>query len=125
MTTRTGVFAPAVRLLLGALLLAAPLGTRSIVAAEELPSVEALRKSGTVGERFDGFMVLRAPSSDAGIRTEVEAVNAKRAAIYESSAKKQSVPVLEVGKVYASQIIAKSPPGTWFLGEDGVWKQKK
>jgi hypothetical protein len=33
--------------------------------------------------------------------------------------------VKEVGKVYALEISTKAPAGTWFLGEDGNWVQKK
>jgi len=33
--------------------------------------------------------------------------------------------VKEVGKVYALEISTKAPAGTWFLGEDGKWVQKK
>ncbi len=108
-----------------ALAIALALGSSAAARAEEPPSLDVLRKGGLVGERYDGMLVLRAPSTDATIRTEVDAVNAKRAAIYAENAKKQNVPALEVGKVYALQILSKSPPGTWFQGEDGVWKQKK
>jgi uncharacterized protein YdbL (DUF1318 family) len=125
MTTRTVDFGTRLSALLALLLLALCVPARSIAGAEDTPSLDILRKSGTIGERYDGFVVLRTTTSDANIRKEIDAVNAKRAAIYEASAKKQSVPALEVGKVYALQIVAKSPPGTWFLGEDGAWKQKK
>lgn len=101
------------------------LGSSVAARAEEPPSLDALRKGGVVGERYDGVLVLRAASTDAGIRKEIDAVNAKRAAIYAENAKKQGVPAIEVGKVYALQILSKAPPGTWFQGEDGVWKQKK
>jgi hypothetical protein len=94
-------------------------------AVAEAPSLDDLRKSGVVAERYDGVLVIRKESGDAALRALVDSVNAKRREIYEAQAKKQGVPKEEVGKVYALEIAAKAPPGTWFLGEDGKWVQKK
>lgn len=124
-TTRTLGLGRGVKLVLAAAWLVGCLGRGAVAEADDTPSLDALRKSGTVGERYDGFIAVRAATTDAGIKRVVDTVNAKRAAIYAESAKKQNVPALEVGKVYAMEVLAKSPPGTWFLGEDGVWKQKK
>jgi uncharacterized protein len=93
--------------------------------ADAAPSLDDLRASGAVGERYDGYAVVRAQGADAALRSLVDSVNAKRRGIYEERAKKQGVPAQEVGKVYALEIAAKAPPGTWFLGEDGKWVQKK
>jgi uncharacterized protein len=93
--------------------------------ADAAPSLDDLRASGAVGERYDGYAVVRAQGADAGIRSLVDSVNAKRRGIYEERAKKQGVPAQEVGKVYALEIAGKAPPGTWLLGEDGKWVQKK
>ena len=93
--------------------------------ADAAPSLDDLRASGAVGERYDGYAVVRAQGADATIRSLVDSVNAKRRGIYEERAKKQGVSPVEVGKVYALEIAAKAPPGTWFLGEDGKWVQKK
>jgi uncharacterized protein len=94
-------------------------------AADAAPSLDDLRASGAVGERYDGYAVVRAQGADTTIRSLVDSVNAKRRGIYEERAKKQGAPPQEVGKVYALEIAAKAPPGTWFLGEDGKWVQKK
>ena len=83
-------------------------------------SLDALRSSGAVGERFDGFAVAR-DSSAAGF---VKEVNAKRQAIYAEQAKKQGVSVAQVGAVYAQGILNKAPKGTWVLTESGEWRQK-
>ena len=87
--------------------------------------LEDLRKAGAVGERYDGFAVVRATGADATVKTLVDDVNTKRRAIYEAQAKKEGAPMTEVGKVYAQQIAGKAAPGTWLLGEDGKWVQKK
>jgi uncharacterized protein YdbL (DUF1318 family) len=99
------------------------LGAASAAHADD--ALDALRKSGVVGERYDGLLVLRTGPTDAAAPALVESVNAKRRAIYEARAKKEGVDPREVGKVYALEITAKAPPGTWFLGEDGKWVQKK
>jgi len=87
-------------------------------------SLDQLRRSGAVGERYDGLLVVRS-QSDAAARAVVDQVNAKRSAIYEARAKKDNADVKEVGKLYAREIAGKAPAGTWFLGEDGQWVQKK
>jgi len=106
-------------------LLAAVLWLGTIVQAEDTSKLDELRKTGVVGERYDGLAVVRSTSADASVKTLVDQVNAKRKEIYEAQAKKQGAPTQEVAKVYELQIAAKAPPGTWFLGEDGKWVQKK
>ena len=48
----------------------------------------------------------------------------KRRSIYERRAAEQSVPVDQVGGVYAKEIMGKAPGGTWFLDASGNWTQK-
>lgn len=91
------------------------------VAAQTLDS---LRKSGVVGERYDGLLELRDSNAPADARRMVKDVNAKRSRIYEKRAKEQGVPVGQVGRVYAKEIFQNAPKGTWFLGENGRWTQK-
>ncbi len=83
-------------------------------------SFDELRASGAVGERFDGF-AKALESSAAGV---VKTVNAKRQTIYSDRAAKEGTSVDQIGRVYARQIFAKSPPGTKFLQENGSWVTK-
>lgn len=83
-------------------------------------SLDALRASGAVGERFDGYAVAR----DASAAAVVESVNAQRRQIYQQRAAATGAPPEEVGKVYAQEIFAKAPPGTWFQQPNGQWVQK-
>ncbi|MFQ5466892.1 MAG: YdbL family protein [Kiloniellaceae bacterium] len=83
-------------------------------------SLDDLRASGAVGERFDGYLEARDPSAQGF----VDRVNAKRREIYASRAAAQGVTVQEVGMVYAKSILADSPAGTWFLTASGAWRQK-
>ena len=85
-------------------------------------SLNNLRASGAVGERFDGF--LQARSKDGKARSVVKDVNAKRRKIYSRRAAEQGVSADQVGRVYAQQIFKKAPSGTYFLQANGKWIQK-
>ncbi len=84
-------------------------------------SLDALRASGVVGERFDGLLVARQGNAPQGVINEV---NAKRSRIYADRASQQGVSPDQVGRVYARQIMQQAPAGTWFLDEAGGWRQK-
>jgi hypothetical protein len=86
--------------------------------------IEDLRKAGTVGERFDGYVAIRAKAPAADLKATVDEINAGRKEIYQKRAAEENVPVDQVGRVYARQIYEDSPPGTWFLLESGEWVQK-
>ncbi len=87
-------------------------------------SLDQLRAQGVVGERYDGYAVVRAPPASAQAQSFVAGVNAKRRAIYESRAKQQNVTPAAVGQIYAKQIFERAPPGTWFLDASGKWVRK-
>jgi hypothetical protein len=84
-------------------------------------SLEALRASGALGERYDGLVTVRQASSEAS-RIAAE-VNGQRQAIYKQRAVEQGVSADQVGRVYARQLFDQAPKGTWFLTEQG-WVQK-
>lgn len=96
----------------------AMVGTGPVQAA----SLGELRASGAIGERHDGYTVARnnAPNTAEVVAT----VNAQRRKIYETRAAQQKTSVAAVGAVYASQIFANAPSGTWFRASDGAWRQK-
>jgi len=102
--------------LLAAAALALPLLSTPVAAQ----SLDELRASCKVGERYDGFAVARDPSA----ADLVKEVNDKRRKIYEERAKKQGVSVEAVGAVYAGEIIEKLPDGSWVLTADGEWRRK-
>jgi uncharacterized protein YdbL (DUF1318 family) len=82
-----------------------------------------LRASGAVGERFDGYAMVR-DSGASGAKGVVDDVNRKRKKIYEERASAQGTTADQVGRVYAAQIFQKAPRGTYFLEENGSWRQK-
>jgi len=105
---------------LAASLCAVMLGAPPAAAA----SLDELRSAGIVGERFDGFAVVRDAGAPADVRALVDKVNAQRRQIYAKRAAEQGVPADAVGRVYAEEIFRSAPKGTWFLGEDGRWNRK-
>ncbi len=82
--------------------------------------LKELKANGAVGERFDGYAIAR----DPGATGAVEQANSKRRQIYTQRAAEQGVTPEQVGRVYAQQIMAKAPPGTYFLTEGGKWVRK-
>lgn len=86
-------------------------------------ALDDLRRSGAVGERFDGLLELRDPGA-AGASALVQKVNAERRKIYAARAAKDKATPEQVGQIYAKQIIEKAPAGTWFLRPDGSWTRK-
>ncbi len=92
------------------------------VAPASAQSLDQLRKSGAVGEGFDGMAVARQGGGSA--RAIVDQVNAKRQQIYAKRASQQGVSVDQVGRVYAKSIMGKAPRGTWFRDQSGRWSQK-
>ncbi len=88
--------------------------------AAQAQSLDALRASGAVGERYDGYAVAR-ESSAAGV---VSQVNSQRRQIYEQRAAQQKAPVDQVGRVYAGEIFQKAPAGTWLQDASGKWVRK-
>lgn len=94
-----------------------------LIYAEERP-LDAPRAQGLVGERFDGYVVVHDSKASPEITLLIEQINAERRKVYDEKAAAQSVPAVEVGKVYATQIMDKAPAGTWFQGPDGNWAKK-
>lgn len=86
--------------------------------------LDAPRAAGIVGERYDGYAVVRG-AAPPDVVALVNSVNAERRAIYAQRAAAQRAPIEEVGKVYAAEIMKSAPKGTWFLSESGQWTQKQ
>ncbi|MBI3516055.1 MAG: YdbL family protein [Proteobacteria bacterium] len=86
--------------------------------------LDAPRAAGTVGERYDGLAVLRAPNAPADLRALVDQANAERAALYQQHAATERTTADAVGRIYAQEIMKAAPAGTWFLQESGQWTKK-
>ena len=87
--------------------------------------LDAPRAAGTVGEKYDGFAVVRSASAPADVKSLVDQANQERAALYKQRATSDGATADAVGRIYAKQIFDQAPAGTWFLQESGQWVQKK
>lgn len=85
--------------------------------------LDAPRAAGLVGERYDGYAVLRG-QAPANVAQLVAQVNAERRSLYAQRAAAEHVPVEAIGKIYAAEILRSAPAGTWFLSESGQWTRK-
>jgi uncharacterized protein YdbL (DUF1318 family) len=86
--------------------------------------LDAPRAAGQVGERFDGFAVLRDASAPADVRALVDQANTERRTLYAQRASGNGTTPEAVGKIYAQEILKQAPAGTWFLQESGQWVKK-
>ena len=108
---------------IAAALLALALALTGSAHAQSARLLDAPRAQGLVGERYDGFAVVRGAAS-ADVAKLVDQVNAERRGVYQQRATAEKAPVEAVGKIYAQQIMQSAPAGTWFLSEAGQWSQK-
>lgn len=111
-------------LVTGLLALALMVFAGLLPATAEAQSLDAVRAAGTVGERYDGYLVLRDNGASGAVKSLVAKTNAQRKALYEKRSKEEKVPVAAIGKIYAQQIMQKAPTGTYFLSESGKWTRK-
>ncbi len=107
----------------GGLALAVSLLLAVVAPAAFAQSLDELRASGAIGERYDGYLVVR-DAKAAGATSVVNEVNAKRKSLYEQRAASEGVSPEDVGRVYAAQIMKQAPGGTWFLDANGNWQLK-
>ncbi|MDX1423653.1 MAG: YdbL family protein [Kiloniellales bacterium] len=108
---------------LGGLAFVVSLALALLAPAAMAQSLDELRASGAIGERYDGYVVVRDPSA-AGAAKVAKEVNAKRKSLYEERAAAEGVTPADIGGVYAGEIMKQAPGGTWFLGANGNWRQK-
>ena len=87
-------------------------------------SLDAPRAAGSVGERWDGFSEVRDANASSEVKALVATTNGHRQQVYQKRASAEGIPMVEVGKVYAQQILTGAPSGTWSLSENGSWSQK-
>ncbi len=104
-------------------LIAFVLAALFVTAPAHAQTLDQLRASGAIGERWDGYLVVRDPNA-AGAQATANKVNAERKGIYANDAAKQGIPVAQIGQIYADKIRKQVPGGTWLLQQNGQWTQK-
>jgi len=102
--------------------LAVPLGSAPAV-AQSSAVVASARASGTVGERFDGYLGFVAQPSRA-LRTQVDAINIRRRSLYSSLALRRSVTPQDVGIAAACELMRRVAVGEAYMLNDGAWRRR-
>ena len=110
------------RLGLALAVISVPLGLAP-ASAQSSPLVASARASGVVGERIDGYLGFAAPPQRA-VRSQVEAVNIRRRALYISLARRRSVTPQEVGIAAACELFRRVAVGEAYMLADGVWRRR-
>jgi uncharacterized protein YdbL (DUF1318 family) len=86
------------------------------------PTIDALKKSGSIGEGADGYLHVRqAAGNAAGV---VKAENDDRRTVYRSIADQQKTSIETVSRRRGLQLFGRAAPGHWLKKEDGTWYRK-
>lgn len=125
------VFLRLARLLCLAVLLAAPavitvnaqdLGAIKSSMTKRLPSIDALKAKGALGENNQGYLEVRKAVDDAAEVAASE--NKDRAAVYAALAAQTGTTTEKVGQARARQLAAVSAAGVWVQSDSGEWYRK-
>lgn len=84
--------------------------------------LEEAKRQGQVGERADGY--LGVPPGSSGQGALVGDVNAKRRQAYVDIAGRNGTNADAVGVITGQRLIEQSPPGSWIMDSNGVWRRK-
>lgn len=90
--------------------------------AARLPTINAMKNQGIVGENSHGFLVYR--SANKPHQDVVAAENRDRRTVYQEIAKKEGVSPALVGQRRARMLADIGAKGQWFQLPDGKWHKK-
>ncbi|WP_426267494.1 YdbL family protein [Sphingomonas sp. LHG3443-2] len=82
------------------------------------------RTAGQVGERFDGYLGYPAGTPGAQARSQTEALNIRRRALYSGLAQRRGVSPQEVGITAGCTLLARVSVGERYLLADGQWRTR-
>jgi uncharacterized protein YdbL (DUF1318 family) len=93
---------------------------------QRYPKLAELKKAGTVGETFHGYVELvDEKSKDKEAKEQVDAENDDRKELYKLIADKEKTTAEKVAERNAKRVFEKAKPGEYLKGEDGKWKKKE
>ena len=81
------------------------------------------KRSGSVGERADGYLGLVKPGAPTDVEALVKEINNKRRARYQGIAAENDLTLDQVQALAGKKTIEKTPSGGWIL-TNGGWRQK-
>jgi uncharacterized protein YdbL (DUF1318 family) len=100
------------------------LGAAASVGAQAPAGLAQARAVGVVGERYDGYLGYAAPPSSGLVRSQTEAVNIRRRALFTGLAGRRGVSPQEVGITAGCTLLARVAVGESYLLSDGVWRRR-
>lgn len=108
------------------LLLAAALAGAALpasVPAQDPATIIQARRSGQVGERYDGYLGFVVTYPSDALRRQVSAVNIRRRALYSDLAARKGVTPEEVGVTAACTLLRRIGVGEYYLPGQGGWRR--
>ena len=91
--------------------------------AQDSAAIVAARRSGLIGERFDGYLGLASTSVSPDLRRQVGAVNIRRRALYSNLAARKGVTPEEVGITAACSLLRRVNAGEYYFLSQGGWRR--
>lgn len=86
------------------------------------PTIDALKKSGALGEGADGYLHVKEAAGNAAAVAQAE--NNDRRTVNQMIAQKEGSTVELVARKASAFLINNSPPGSWVQKPDGTWHKK-
>lgn len=111
------------RQILVGLLIAAGLAMAGAAPAQDSQMILSARKAGLIGERYDGYIGVVAPTIPAELRRQVGAINIRRRALYSNLAERKGASPQEVGITAACSLFKRIAPGEYYLPPEGQWRR--
>lgn len=109
-------------LMLGLVALAS-LAVPAATQAQDPATIVQARRSGLIGERYDGYLgIVIARPSDA-LRRQVSAINIRRRSLYSGLASRKGVTPEEVGITAACSLLRRIGVGEYYLSGQGGWRR--
>jgi uncharacterized protein YdbL (DUF1318 family) len=105
------------------ILAAAAILVPSAVSAQSYPELAAARRAGQVGERFDGYLGLAAPTS-ALVQRQVSATNIRRRSLYVGLAQRRGVTPEVAGMATGCELLGLIAVGEVYMLQDGSWRRR-
>ena len=95
----------------------------AIASAQDPAVIVAARRSGQIGERYDGYLGVVNSNISAELRRQVGAVNIRRRALYSDLAARKGVSPEEVGITAACSLLRRIGVGEYYLTGQGGWRR--
>ena len=87
------------------------------------PAQSAARAAGQVGERFDGYLGIVTEVPPA-VRSQVNAINIKRRALYSQLGGRRGVAPGDVGVTAGCELLNRVAVGEAYMLQDGRWRRR-